>query len=146
MPEVTKGMAPIGMSQGGGLALLVASLDRRSKICCADMPFLADIRRALAVSRSGAYRTLKDYVDRYPKSLDTILLFDSLYHADRIAVPTWMSAGGKDPHCRPETVEAVFEKIAARVKHYEYFPTAGHVFMPEMNTAYERMTRDYLLE
>lgn len=144
-PEAQSGLVSAGMSQGGGLALLVASLDRRPKICCADMPFLTDVRTAIQISHSGAYRTLAKYAQENPQALETILLFDSLYHADRIKVPTWISAGGKDPTCRPKTVEKVYEALASVDKHYEFFPTSGHVFMPEMNAAYEQMIKQYIV-
>lgn len=52
LPEVDPGkMAVGGMSQGGGLALIVAAQDARHQLCFADMPFLSDIplaRKALA--------------------------------------------------------------------------------------------------
>jgi cephalosporin-C deacetylase len=143
-PEVTKGLAVAGMSQGGGLALLVASQDKRPLVCCADMPFLADIRSALILSRSPAYRALREHIEINPRSLNTVLLFDPLLHARRITVPTWLSAGGKDPNCKPPTVEAVYRDLAAIDKEYEYFPTAGHVFLPQMNAAYDRLIQKYI--
>jgi cephalosporin-C deacetylase len=144
-PEVTRGIGAAGMSQGGGLALLVASQDPRAKICCADMPFLSDIRTALVVSHSPAYRTLKRHTELVPTDLSTILLFDPLFHAHNITVPTWLSAGGKDPACKPITVEAVFNALASEIKEYELFPLAGHVFTPEMNAAYQRLVERYIV-
>jgi cephalosporin-C deacetylase-like acetyl esterase len=144
-PEISGGIASAGMSQGGGLALIVSSQSALTGICCADMPFLADLRTALTLSHSPAYRTLKRYIDEHPKCLDTVLLFDSLFHAGNIHVPTWLSAGGKDPACKPVTVEAVYAQLASKNKHYEYFPNAGHIFMPQMNAAYREMVDDYLV-
>jgi cephalosporin-C deacetylase len=143
--EVTAGIVSAGMSQGGGLALIVAAQDRRANICCADMPFLSDIRTALTLSHSPAYRELKSYVKEHPRALDTVLMYDPLFHADLITVPVWISAGGKDPACRPKTVEAVYARIASHDKHYEFFPNAGHVFVPQMNAAYQRMIEQYLV-
>jgi cephalosporin-C deacetylase len=133
-----------GMSQGGGLALLVSSQNDDVKICCADMPFLADIKTALVLSHSPAYRKLNEAVHESPSLLNTVLLFDPLYHAEQIKVPVWLSAGGKDPACKPLTVETVFAEIQSVDKHYEYFPSAGHVFVPEMNAGHEKLILKYL--
>jgi cephalosporin-C deacetylase len=143
--EITRGIGVGGMSQGGGLALIVAAQSPSPKICCAAMPFLADIEQSLAVSRSPAYRALAHHIAKKPEALQTILLFDALYHAQSISVPTWLSAGGKDPACKPVTVEAVFREIASPVKHYEFFPNVGHNFTPEMNAMYQRMIEKNVL-
>jgi cephalosporin-C deacetylase len=144
--EVTAGVGVGGMSQGGGLAIIVAAQDSACGICCADMPFLADIETALKVSHSPAYRALKSRVDADPDVLQTVLLFDSLYHAPSIHVPTWLSAGGKDPACRPVTVRAVYDVIGIDFKTYHYFPQAGHNFQPEMNEAYKTLIEQHLLK
>jgi cephalosporin-C deacetylase len=144
--EITHGVGVGGMSQGGGLALIVAAQSQKPKICCADMPFLADIERSLSISRSPAYKTLKEHLTAHPDDLATMLLFDAVLHAPLIDVPTWLSSGGKDPACKPETVESVYEALPTSEKQYVYFPQAGHVFLPEMNAKYQSMVEKYLLQ
>lgn len=137
-----------GMSQGGALAIITAAQNRRAKLCFADMPFLCDIPLALTLSRSPAYTTLKRYLDEHPETAEravaTIALFDPIHHAPSVTVPTWMSAGGRDPASKPATVEAVYRQVAAQVKEYRYFERAGHVFLPEMAAKYTDWIGKYL--
>lgn len=139
-----------GMSQGGALAIIAAALNKRAKLCFADMPFLCDVPLALTLSRSPAYTALKRYLDENPDSaaeaLATIGLFDPMNHAPLVTVPTSMTAGGRDPASKPATIEAVYQKIGAKVKEYRLFESAGHVFLPEMNEKQSEWIAKYLLE
>lgn len=137
-----------GMSQGGALAIMTAAQNKRAKLCFADMPFLCNIPLALKLSRSPAYAALKRYLDDHPaaaqQALATIELFDPIRHAPNVTVPTWMSAGGRDPASKPATIETVYERIGAIVKEYRYFERAGHVFLPEMAAKYREWIGKYL--
>jgi cephalosporin-C deacetylase len=137
-----------GMSQGGTLAIITAAQNKRAKLCFADMPFLCDIPLALKLSRSPAYTTLKRYFVDHPASAGKVLaiveLFDPINHAPSVSVPTWMTAGGRDPASKAATVEAVYRQLGAEVKEYRYFEHAGHVFLPEMVVKYHEWIGTYL--
>ena len=137
-----------GMSQGGALALITAAQNKRARLCFADMPFLCEVRRALSLSRSPAYTALRHYLECHPvtaeAALATVSLFDPIHHAPDITVPTWMSAGGRDPASKPATIEAVFERVASPVKEYRLFEKSGHVFVPEMNAKQHEWIEKYL--
>jgi cephalosporin-C deacetylase-like acetyl esterase len=129
-----------GMSQGGGLALITAANHPAPKLCFADMPFLCDIRRAMTLSHSGAYRAVRSVMEANPSRaeaiLSTLCLFDTLAHAPRVAIPTSLTSGGRDPASRAATIEPVYDALASTIKSYRHFPDAGHVFLPEMVQLY----------
>jgi cephalosporin-C deacetylase len=139
-----------GMSQGGALALIVAAQDKRAKLCFADMPFFCDIPQALKLSRSPAYAGLRKFLvqnpDKADAAMETVELFDPINHAPLITVPTWMSAGGRDPASKAPTIEAVYEKLGTKIKEYRFFESAGHVFLPEMNAKQREWISQYLLD
>jgi cephalosporin-C deacetylase-like acetyl esterase len=139
-------LATSGMSQGATLALILAAQEPRVRNCFADMPFLSDVETALSISNATVYRKLRAYLDahsdRRAELLDTLKLFDPLTHASRIACPVWLTAGGRDPSVIPATVESVYERLASRVKVYQLFSDAGHVFVPEMSAARRRWLGD----
>jgi cephalosporin-C deacetylase len=129
-----------GMSQGGTLALLVAANHGAPCVCFADMPFLCSFRTAMSVSHSPAYKAIANAIADNPAAtpdiLDTVSLFDPLYHAPKIAIPAALSAGGKDPASPASTIEPVYEALASTIKQYRLYPEAGHVFLPEMVHTY----------
>jgi cephalosporin-C deacetylase-like acetyl esterase len=94
------------------------------------------------VSSGPIYRVIRKYCAydeaRTSAILSLLELFDPVNHASRIKVPIWLSAGGRDPSVKREAVERVFKAVACTDKHLEYFPEAGHVFVPEMNLQHAR--------
>jgi cephalosporin-C deacetylase len=142
-----------GMSQGGSLSMILASQDKRAKICFADMPFFCNLPQAVSLSASPVYRAVLQYVDRMidergvvsaAKCWQTLRMFDPILHAPNITCPTWMTSGGRDPASRAATIKATFPHVAARSKEHHHFPAAGHVFLPEMNEAYHQWMERYL--
>ncbi|HEY3331079.1 MAG TPA: acetylxylan esterase [Capsulimonadaceae bacterium] len=148
-PEVRKDcLVAAGMSQGAALAIIVAAQAATSRICFADMPFMANIRVSLSVSSSPVYKAFRSYSahsGRDADLVDTLSLFDPMRHAPLVDVPTWLTAGGRDPAVKPETVESVYEAIKSSVKQYTFYPSAGHVFLPEMNEAHTTWVHEHIL-
>jgi len=151
-PEVDPEMLVVGgMSQGGALALITASLCRQVQLCFADMPWLCDIDRALSLAPLDAYRNVhgrrvpdarmlvafyaEEHPDHFDRIYQTYRYFDPLSHADRITCPVQVSAGGRDPSCRPPTIYAVYNNITAP-KEMLYLPNAGHEIVPQMHVAH----------
>ena len=155
-PEVDSDQLIVGgMSQGGGLALVTASLaPDRVRLCLADMPWLCDLDRALSLIDRSKYThgrrvpdgraLIEDYADARPELREQIFrtyrYFDPLSHAADIRCPTQMSAGGRDPSCRPPTIFAVYNEITAK-KEMLYLPNVGHEIVAAMHEAHERWVK-----
>ena len=115
-PEIdTAHIGVEGMSQGGGLSLLLAGLDTRIKICAPDVPFLCNVEQLVA-DASWAENELK----RYQKTVPQISLwalqqnfryFDTKNVADWITCPVLMSIGLQDWTCPPHTCYATYNQI-----------------------------------
>ncbi len=114
-----------GTSQGGGIALAVASLDRRIKVVVAHVPFLCSMRQAAATRDSLVQRLLdKDGVndERHLQSLEH---FDPLELVDRLTAPALISSGGKDTTCPSRGIRAVFDRVPS-VKSLFHDPLLPH--------------------
>lgn len=140
-----------GMSQGGGLALVAAALAPQVKLCLADMPWLGALDLALLLLDRDKYKKMSagrypdargliaDYAETHPEIAAeiyrTYAYFDPLSHAADIRCPTQMSAGGRDPSCKPPTVYAVYNELRCE-KEMLFLPTVGHDIVPAMHDAH----------
>ncbi|MGI4788219.1 MAG: acetylxylan esterase [Janthinobacterium lividum] len=153
-PEVSRERLIVGgMSQGGGLSLITAALASEVKLCLADMPWLCALDLALSLLDREKYQKMKsvrypdargliaDYADAHPESAAqiyrTYAYFDPLSHASAIRCPTQMSAGGRDPSCKPPTIYAVYNELLCE-KAMLYLPTTGHDIVPAMHEVHEK--------
>lgn len=151
-PEVSEKRLMVGgMSQGGGLALATAALAPQVKLCLADMPWLGALDLALSLLDRDKYKKMSagrypdargliaDYADAHPEISEqvyrTYAYFDPLSHAADIRCPTQMSAGGRDPSCKPPTIYAVYNELRCE-KEMLYLPTVGHDIVPAMHDAH----------
>lgn len=138
-------IAAMGMSQGAGISIWLGAWCPIVKAVCADMPFLSAIRQTL---RKHVYRyplkELTDYMEQLPlgeeRVFNTVSYFDTMNMATGCQVPTQVSMGLKDPACRPESVQAVFDALPGekRLQVYDW----GHDWHPEM----VRTNREWLLQ
>ena len=140
-----------GMSQGGGLALVTSALAPAVKLCLADMPWLCALELALSLLDRAKYKRLHaarypdargliaDYAEAYPdraaQVYETYAYFDPLSHAADVRCPTRMSAGGRDPSCKPPTIYAVYDELTCE-KEMLYLPETGHEIVPAMRLAH----------
>ncbi len=153
-PEVSASRLMVGgMSQGGGLALVTAALAPEVKVCLADMPWLCALELALSLLDRSKYQKMgvarypdargliADYAEAHPDIADkvyqTYAYFDPLSHAAGIRCPTQMSAGGRDPSCKPPTIYAVYNELICEKKML-YLPTIGHDIVPAMHEAHAK--------
>jgi cephalosporin-C deacetylase len=118
-----------GFSQGGGLSLVVAGLDRRPALSLPGMPFLCHFERPLQVSKAYPYWEFADYLRHYPDRADrvweTLSYFDNLNLAGQIECPVLLNVGLIDEICPPSTIFAVYNHLKAP-KRIEVFPYHGH--------------------
>jgi cephalosporin-C deacetylase len=122
-------LAVTGGSQGGGLTLAAAALSERPILALADIPFLCDFRRAVAIAQAGPYpeiaKFLRDLPDQYETAFRTLSYFDCLNLAPRIACRTVVCNCLWDDVCPPSTIFAVYHHLTAE-KQMEVYPFHKH--------------------
>lgn len=124
-----------GMSQGGGIALWLATMDLGIKAVQSDMPFLAGVDW---IFQHHTYRyPLKEIADAaaageftMEEMLHTLRYFDLLHFAPKVKCPVFLSLGLKDPAVRPAQVRAVAESLPALSHMIEI--EGGHDWHPDM--------------
>jgi cephalosporin-C deacetylase len=104
-------IAIAGTSQGGGIALAVASLDTRFKAVVAHLPFLCDMRRAAGTDGSLVKKLLDDAGINDEAHLLTLGYFDPLELVAALHAPALVSSGGRDTTCPADTIRSVFDRI-----------------------------------
>jgi cephalosporin-C deacetylase len=115
-----------GGSQGGGIALAVAGLDRSIKACLPDVPFLCHFRRAVTLVDSDPYAEIVRFGKAQRGKVDrvwqTLAYFDGMNFASRASAPALFSVGLMDDICPPSTVFAAFNHYAGKkeIKVYEF--------------------------
>jgi cephalosporin-C deacetylase len=129
-PDVDPALiAVVGTSQGGGLALAAAGLDRRPRALIADVPFLCHYRRAVEITDAGPYAEIAAYIGTRraaPADIFNVLAYvDGLNFAARAAATALFSAALADVVCPPSTVFAAFNHYAGP-KRMAVYPFNGH--------------------
>ncbi|MGI6367154.1 MAG: acetylxylan esterase [Anaerolineae bacterium] len=119
----------MGMSQGGGLTLAVASLDARPVLAMPEMPYLAHFRRAVDMAMRQPYLEIPDYLRRWPEREATVWrtlsYFDVMNLASRVRCPVLMTVGLQDDICPPSTVYAAYNQIQSP-KEIRVYPYHNH--------------------
>jgi len=119
-PNVQKErFAFFGTSQGGGGALLLASVFSRlgCRAVAADEPYLTHFPRAYERGRATAAHNMAfgplDALPEpdKPRAWRAIGFVDTMSHAHRLTMPTLLTAGGADGVCPPYTIEPLFEAL-----------------------------------
>ncbi len=118
-------IAIAGTSQGGGIALAVASLDPRIKAVAAHVPFLCDMRLAARTDASLIKQLLDKANANDEAHFRTLDFFDPLHLVATLRAPALISSGGKDLTCPAITIRNVFDRIPA-VKSLFYDPDLPH--------------------
>ncbi len=117
-----------GGSQGGGLTLAIAALDRRLRAAVAIVPWFCNLPVAVGIT-SPPYNELHDYLAEHPEqreeALATLEYFDPLNLAETITCPIIVSTAIVDEVHPYRTVMPVFEKISA-LKSIVVYPDLDH--------------------
>jgi len=136
-----------GVSQGGGLTLAVAGLDRRPKVAMADVPYLCHYRRAVEVTDQRPYVEIIEYCRSHPgleeQVFQTLSYFDAMNLAPNVACPTLVSVGLLDMVCPPSTVLAAYNHLACP-KELRVYPFGVHAVYPTQWEEKLRWARRYL--
>lgn len=128
-PEIdTQRIAVSGHSQGGGVALGLAALDRSVALCMADVPSSCWMEPRIT-GRSGGGAGIADYLAAFPERADAVYrnisYFDNINLAPDVTCPVLVSCGLQDEICPPECAYAAYNKISS-VKEMVVYPHAGH--------------------
>ncbi|WP_162356907.1 acetylxylan esterase [Metabacillus mangrovi] len=119
----------VGLSQGGGLALLAAALtDSKLKFVSAALPGMCHMDLGIMKS-TGSLSEAAAFIHKHPEHTDTVLrslsYFDVLNHSEQITIPVHMQIGLKDTVCLPDCIAAAYNRISSR-KTLDVHPFAGH--------------------
>ncbi|MCX7923537.1 MAG: acetylxylan esterase [Clostridia bacterium] len=118
-----------GFSQGGGITLAVAALDKRPKFAIPIEPYLCNFRRGGEVYQEGPYGEISDYfrildpeMQTEEDVFDTLSYFDGMNMASRIKCPVLMAVGLVDKTCPPSTVFAAYNHLECekQIKIYHH--------------------------
>ena len=136
-PEIdTSRIGVWGFSQGGGLSLATAALDRRVSAAVAGVPWLCNFPVAAEITTSP-YVELHNYVTEHPaerdRALATLAYFDQLNLAEAIACPTLIGSAIIDEVHPLRTVLPVFEKIRS-LKSIIVYPDLEHEYRTDFTT------------
>ncbi|MFD5203652.1 acetylxylan esterase [Streptomyces sp. NPDC058375] len=99
-----------GHSQGGGLALVAASLVPEVAGVVAREPFLCDLARGATLCDEAPFadiaRFLRVHPDKEQQVLQTLAYVDAVNHARRGTAPAWISVALMDTICPPSGIYA----------------------------------------
>jgi len=108
-------LAVTGGSQGGGIALAVASLVPEISVLMSDVPFLCHYSRAMEITDAYPYQEIvafcKTHRDKVDTVMNTLAYFDGLNFAARIKARALLSVGLLDDVCPPSTVFAAYNHL-----------------------------------
>jgi cephalosporin-C deacetylase len=116
-PEVDADrVAVTGGSQGGGISLAVAGLDRQIGAVMPDVPFLCHYRVATEITDDNPYGEIIRYCvvhrDKVEQVFETLRYFDGVNFAARAHAPALFSVALRDEICPPRTVFAAYNHYA----------------------------------
>ncbi|MBM4436530.1 MAG: acetylxylan esterase [Actinobacteria bacterium] len=122
-----------GISQGGGLTLATAALEPTVAMAMAEVPYLCDFPRAVAISQGAGritYTEIAWYCRAFPERTDqafrTLSYFDGVNLAGRIRCPTLVSVGLWDDICPPSTIFAAYHNLACEPRKLDVYPYLDH--------------------
>lgn len=128
-------VAVAGASQGGGIALSVASLVPGVWAALVDVPFLCDFPRATQIVDTDPYgeivRYLKVHRDHTQTAFSTLAYFDAAILGRAAKAPALFSVALMDQVCPPSTVYAAYNNYGGEKRIVEYpfnDHEGGHVF------------------
>ena len=109
-------VAVAGGSQGGGISLAVAGLDRQVYAAMPDVPFLCDFPRAVGLTSRDPYGEIVRYLVTHRSKVDqvfrTLNYFDGVHFSARAKAATLFSVALMDDVCPPSSVYGAYHAYA----------------------------------
>ena len=122
-------VAVTGRSQGAGLALAVAGLQRDVAAALCNVPFLCHYRRATEITGAEPYSEIVAFCACYRDQVETVFrtlsYFDGVNFAARAQAAALFSVGLMDETCPPSTVFAAYNHYAGP-KRIGIYPFNDH--------------------
>ena len=121
-------VAVVGVSEGGGVALILAALDHRVRAVSADAPMLVDFPLSLRSAAwpyegiAGAMRNDPEHAEAMARTLS---YFDVVNFAPEVRVPSLISVGFLDQVSLPAAVYGMYNLLGGP-REIRPFPRAGH--------------------
>jgi cephalosporin-C deacetylase len=134
-----------GLSQGGGLAVMLGAWCLRTRVVVAELPALTywEYLLSRAVWRYPI-REFQDYMDATGVSRDALLntlqYYDAVNHAPYVRVPVQLSLALKDPGIRAPVVVSLYDALPPP-KRLLIYEDHGHDWHPEMRVRLEEWAR-----
>ena len=113
LPEFNGCLATFGGSQGGGLSIIVAGIDKRVDALVSYYPAMSDMAGYTAGRAGGWPHTLKDKKFHTPDVVNTLSYYDVSSFAREVSVPGFYTFGYNDMVCPPTTTYSVYNVIDA---------------------------------
>ena len=111
-------VAVAGGSQGGGISLAVAGLDRQVYAALPDVPFLCDFPRAVGLTTRDPYGEIVRYLMAHRSKVEqvfrTLNYFDGVHFAARSKAATLFSVALMDDVCPPSTVYGAYNAYGGK--------------------------------
>jgi len=119
-----------GGSQGGALAIITASLDKRVKYLSAFYPALSDVTGYLHGRAGGWPHLFRNEFTNKPEKIEVSKYYDVVNFARFVQVPGWYSWGYNDNVCPPTSMYSAYNVITAP-KELHIWPDTHHWTYPE---------------
>ncbi|MDE6154687.1 MAG: acetylxylan esterase, partial [Muribaculaceae bacterium] len=132
LPEFNGCLATFGGSQGGGLSIIVAGIDKRVDALVSYYPAMSDMAGYTAGRAGGWPHTLKDKKFHTPDVVNTLSYYDVSSFAREVSVPGFYTFGYNDMVCPPTTTYSVYNVIDAP-KNLKVAETTAHYAYAEQN-------------
>lgn len=143
LPDYNGCLATFGGSQGGGLSIIVAGLDKRVDCLVSYYPAMSDMAGYTAGRAGGWPHTMHDKKFHTPEVVNTLSYFDVSSFAREVSVPGFYTFGYNDMVCPPTTTYSVYNVIDAP-KQVRIAETTGHYNYSEQHWDAWRWVIDFL--
>lgn len=138
-----------GVSQGGGISIVAAALDRRISLSLSEVPFLCHFERALDFASEGPYPEIMKYRRLHNQDVDrtaeTLSYFDAMNFAPQIECPILVSVGLVDNVCPPSTIFGTFNQMTNPNREISIYHGMGHESLNYHQEKKIEWARRYLL-
>lgn len=124
LPEIDSNKIGLfGVSQGGGLGLMLTSINSNIKGACVAVPALCDHHAFKSERYPGWPRLVNQKVAATSLCAQ---YYDVANFCKNIKVPVWVVAGLSDTTCPPGSICAAFNAVASSKKFLKLEPNMGH--------------------
>lgn len=137
-----------GLSQGGGLAVMLGAWCKLTQCVVAELPALSYWEYLLGrPAWRYPIKEFSDYMEMTATPREAILsvlqYYDAVNHAPRVRAPVQLSLALKDPSIRAPVVFSLYDALP-QPKRLLIYEDLGHDWCPEMRVRLEEWARRYL--